>query len=232
MIKKGRTSAFVMGLIAGIVNLLIGVFLLLAGLLSTPEFGSVLTTVETSTDVFLFVGVFFTVTLVNLIGGSICKSNPILGGIFMLITALPMLVLSILFIYALSYIGVNFFYVFFLLIQLLSLTGAIISFVPKKVQMYSAPYGQYGQQPYGQYEQPYGQYGQQPYGQAQQQQAYAQQQQQAHAQQQAYQQAQAQQQAHAQQQAQAQQQQEHQQAAQQPVQPPEPPNEDTTQTEE
>ena len=163
MNKRGRTSAFVLGLISGIINLIIGIIMLLGVLIATQTiafyFGY-------ATGITIIGIIFFIITVLNFIGGTTCKNNRIAGGVLMLVSAIPLLLVGVLFVTA-SF-GLLLIPIVFLLIQLLSLIAAILAFIPVSRNQYTQYAGQYGQQPSGQppyQQQPYQQqpYQQQPY---------------------------------------------------------------------
>lgn len=84
MKNGGRTFAFVAGLTAGIMNLLLGLNALLGTLLLSTFLGSL-----------LIIGVaYFLITAVNFAGGCACRSHRIPGGVMMLATAVPMLLIG------------------------------------------------------------------------------------------------------------------------------------------
>ena len=84
MKSKGASFAFVAGLTAGIFNLLIGLNALL-GALMMQSFGA-------TSDTIVVGLVLMIVTAVNFAGGCVCRVNRIVGGLMMLVTALPMLI--------------------------------------------------------------------------------------------------------------------------------------------
>ncbi len=168
MDKRGRTSAFVLGLIAGIFNILLSIIFLFAGIVASA--GSSLLGLGSATGIiWAILALAFIAAIINLIGGCICRSNRTAGGVMMLVTALPLLILSLIGLISLGaypYYGLEgsiILCVFLLIIELLSIAGAVLAFVPPKTTGYSygQPYPGYGQMPYGQ--QPYQGYAQQPY---------------------------------------------------------------------
>lgn len=120
--KIGRISAFVMGLIAGIIHGIFGILaalaIFLAGGFMGGFFGSFFYGLGSITIVIGIV-IFF-IALFNLIGGCIVRSSRIAGGVFMLLTSLPIIIFS-LFSYAMIFITIT---------GLLSLTAAILAFIP------------------------------------------------------------------------------------------------------
>lgn len=83
MKNRGETFAFVIGLSAGIFNLLIGCNALLGGLM-------VLGIVPAQT--LTVMGLLFAATAVNFAGGCACRSHRVAGGVMMLLTAFPLLI--------------------------------------------------------------------------------------------------------------------------------------------
>ena len=182
MNKRGRTSAFVMGLIAGIFNMIIGVFILFIGMFtvcSTSMFGLY----DFTGVAWLVIFFVFIVVIFNLIGGCIVRSNRVAGGVMMLVTGIPLFVLSLIgtlgattafsYYYDATTLIVG---IFLMVVELLSIIAGIVAFVPPSSakayaqygqpypgygQPYSPPYQAYAQQPNAQ--QPYQGYGQQPY---------------------------------------------------------------------
>lgn len=84
MKSKGATFAFVAGLTAGIFNLLIGLNALLGALIMQSYAGVA--------DTMTVALVLMVITGVNFAGGCVCRVNRIVGGVMMLVTALPMLI--------------------------------------------------------------------------------------------------------------------------------------------
>lgn len=184
MNKKGRTSAFVLGLISGIFNMIIGLILIFVGTTLFSElsgFGMI----DASGILWIFV-LLFVVTIINLVGGCIVLSRRVAGGVMMLSTGLPLLILFIVGTVSTTSALSSFGYLYsfddtalivggiMILIELLSVIAAIIAFVPPKNAYpptysqaypgyrqppYMPPYQGYGQQP------PYQGYARQPYGQ-------------------------------------------------------------------
>ena len=179
MNQKGKTSAFIMGLIAGIFNIILGIILLLGGLVASSVTYMLNFSAETSMIGIIF-GLVFVVTIVNLVGGCVVGSHRIAGGVMMMVSSLPLLIVSLISVIGsamASYYDYDsaglLFGVFILIIELLSVIAAIIAFSGPKA--FSVPYGQgYGQPPYQPYpgygypQQPYPGYGQPPQGYAQQ----------------------------------------------------------------
>ena len=177
MNQKGKTSAFIMGLIAGIFNIILGIILLLGGLVASSVTYMLNFSAETSMIGIIF-GLVFVVTIVNLVGGCVVGSHRIAGGVMMMVSSLPLLIVSLISVIGsamASYYDYDsaglLFGVFILIIELLSVIAAIIAFSGPKA--FSVPYGQpyqgYGQPPYQSYpgygypQQPYQGYGQPPY---------------------------------------------------------------------
>jgi|GEM_PF-2822533 len=187
MNKRGRTSAFVMGLIAGIFNMIIGIIVFFAGMF-TVSTTSMFGLDNAAGAAWLVIFLVFMVVIFNLIGGCIVRSNRIAGGVMMLVTGIPLLIFSFIVTlgttaaYSYSYyydatsliVGIS-----VMAIELLSVIAGIVAFVPpsqanaytqyQPYPGYGHPYGQqpyqgYIQQPHGQ-QQPYQGYAQQPYGQ-------------------------------------------------------------------
>jgi hypothetical protein len=135
--RIGRVSATVLGLIAGIIHGILGIVLALAvfitGGLTGGLFSSFLGDVGyLISGVIIVVGiVVFVIALLNLIGGCIVRSSRIAGGVLMLITSIPIIIVSI------AGAWTSIFMVFLLITGLMSLTAAILAFVP-----YSARYKQ------------------------------------------------------------------------------------------
>ena len=180
MNTHAKTSAFVMGLIAGIINVLAAILVIIA---MADPISSSLTgggfagggLMYNQTTIIFYIA-FIVLSVINLIGSAVCKTQRIAGGVMMLITALALLAFWIYFIslfgFAFSYLPFHYVIIVIVLVvaQLLSIIAAIICFTRPKMPMYGQPYGQppygqpYGQPPYGQ--PPYGQpYQQPPYGQ-------------------------------------------------------------------
>lgn len=159
MNKRGRTSAFVMGLISGIINIFMGIIMLLSFLtLDSFTSHSLFGLAGFDSNMAVIGVLFYLVTVLNLIGGCICRKKRVFGGVLMLITALPLLVLSIVSLSASSLYGAPTVLLLILLVELLSLISAIISFVPRNESKYGRPYQKpYQRQTYQQ------QFQQQPY---------------------------------------------------------------------
>lgn len=175
MNKRGRTSAFVMGLIAGIFNMIIGVFIFFIGMFtvsSTSMFGLY----DFTGVAWLVIFFVFIVVIFNLIGGCIVRSNRVAGGVMMLVTGLPLFILSLIgTLGATTAYSFSYYYdattlivgIFLMVIELLSIIAGIVAFVPPSSAKVYAQYGQpypgygqsYGQQPYSP---PYQAYAQQP----------------------------------------------------------------------
>jgi hypothetical protein len=179
--------------------MIIGIVVFLAGMFtvsSTSMFGWN----NAAGAAWLVIFLVFIVVILNLIGGCIVRSNRIAGGVMLLVTGLPLFIVSLIgtlgTVSAMSY-SYSYAYsdytaglivgIFVMVVELLSIIAGIIAFVPPSNANAYAQYGQpypgygqpYGQQPYQGYaQQPYQGYAQQPYGQ-QPYQGYAQQPQQA-----------------------------------------------------
>ncbi len=170
MNKRGRTSAFVMGLIAGIFNMIIGVFIFFIGMFtvsSTSMFGLY----DFTGVAWLVIFFVFIVVIFNLIGGCIVRSNRVAGGVMMLVTGLPLFILSLIgTLGATTAYSFSYYYdattlivgIFLMVIELLSIIAGIVAFVPpssaKVYAQYGQPYPGYGQP----YSPPYQAYAQQP----------------------------------------------------------------------
>jgi len=174
MNKRGRTSAFIMGLIAGIFNMILGIVVFLAGMF-TVSASSMFGLNHAAGAAWLVIFLVFIVVIFNLIGGCIVRSNRIAGGVMMLVTGMPLLIFSLIAtLSATAAYSYSYYYdstslivgIFVMAIELLSIIAGIIAFVPPSnanaYAQYSQPYPGYGQ-PYGQ--PPYQGYAQQPYGQ-------------------------------------------------------------------
>ena len=163
--RTGRVSAVVMGLISGIIlfiiSLIAAIGVFAGGGLVNYMFGF-----GFGAGTFIAI-IVFTVGLLNMLGGCIVRRSRITGGIFMIITAVPIIIFS------LSSAWLYGFMYFVFLLGLLSLTASIMAFIPysdRYLQQYTAsrqraytpPQPQYGQPQYGQ-----PQYGQPQYGQPQ-----------------------------------------------------------------
>jgi hypothetical protein len=200
MNNKARTPGVVLGLIGGIINIIFGIILLIFIILGASlfdmlknyigsygmgELGNLSDYNDTinsgiqlgMTIVYVFLGLFFIVFLLNFIGSCICRNKRIAGGVLMLVTSLLLMFPAIFSVISsnpssLSVSGYDIgsgiestsliIGIVWLVAEAFSFIGAIICFVPSSSNQYM-PYGQ-PQQPYGQ---PYGQtppYGQ-PYGQ-------------------------------------------------------------------
>lgn len=164
MNKKGRTSAFVLGLISGIFNMLLSLFLFLFGIIAstgTIPFSPFLDVQSLLGLLLALVILIFVAALINLIGGCICRRSRTVGGVMMLITALPLLIVffaGVVSVTTYPYYGTEgafAFLIFYLLIQVMSIIGAIIAFIPPKDAVCAYP--SYTEQP------PYAPYGGQPY---------------------------------------------------------------------
>jgi heme exporter protein D len=179
MKRRGRTAAFVLGLIAGIINIILGVIVLILGGLAAGAASSFSSFFSMSNFgfgtgmIWLIVSIFFVVTLLNLIGGCIVRRSRVAAGVLMLITSIPLICVGLV---ALAVPGsAGPLLIIYLLVQAMSFIAAIIAFIPRSankapLNTYQQP--SYGQPPYGQpsYGQPtYGQpqYGQPPYQQPQ-----------------------------------------------------------------
>lgn len=177
MNRKGKTSAFVLGLIAGIFNIIIGLIVLLVGTSFVSMASSYEASVFTSFWVFALMFLF---AIINLIGGCVVLSNRIAGGVMMMVTGLPLLILFIIgtvsatsaisdYSYSYGYEGTTLVVgIIMIIIELLSVIAAIVAFSGPKAgyaPAYGQPYPGYGQQPYQGYGQqpPYQGYNQQPY---------------------------------------------------------------------
>jgi len=125
--KIGRVSATVMGLIAGIIHgiggIILSLFILLTGGLTSSFFGNVFGNFSYAIGgIVIVVGiVIFVIALLNLIGGCIVRSSRIAGGVLMIITAIPIIVMS------LSAVWMTW---WLLITGLLSFTAAILAFIP------------------------------------------------------------------------------------------------------
>lgn len=144
MKKRGRTSAFIMGLIAGIINILFGLLLIFALIALSIGANALFGYIDFSILI-VACTVLILITILNLIGGAVCKSNRVVGGVFMVVTAFLLLIVCIAAIanMSMSYYsdGSEVLFVFLILTQLLSITAAILSFIPVKQPPQSAPYG-------------------------------------------------------------------------------------------
>jgi hypothetical protein len=170
MYNRAKTSAFVLGLIGGILNTLFAI-LALIGLMAALEFAS---SYLDATGPIILVAAVILVCIVNLVGACICRNKRVAGGTIMIITASLLLIYLIISMSS-PYSGfgmtieTTIVQILWIITQLMSIIGAILCFTPGRPVQYQPQYGQpYGQPPYGQ---PYGQppYGQpqQPYGQPQ-----------------------------------------------------------------
>ncbi len=174
MNKKGKTSSFVMGLIAGSLNIILGIIVLIAGVAATSVASSYGANIF---DSIWIVALIFVFTIINLVGGCVVSGNRIAGGVMMMVTGLPLLILFIIgtinvtstlsdiSYYSYGYSGtVIVVAVLMIITELLSVIAAIIAFSGPKayVPAYGQPYQGYGQQPYQGYgQQPYQGYPQQ-----------------------------------------------------------------------
>ena len=155
--RTGRVSAVVMGLISGIIlfiiSLIAAIGVFAGGGLVNYMFGF-----GFGAGTFIAI-IVFTVGLLNMLGGCIVRRSRITGGIFMIITAVPIIIFS------LSSAWLYGFMYFVFLLGLLSLTASIMAFIPysdRYLQQYNAsrqraytpPQPQYGQP---QYQPQYGQ---------------------------------------------------------------------------
>lgn len=174
MNKRGRTSAFVMGLIAGIFNMIFGIIVFFAGMF-TVSTSSMFGWDNAAGAAWIVIFLVFIVVIFNLIGGCIVRSNRVAGGVMMLVTGMPLFIFSLIVtLGATATYSYSYYYdsttlilgIFVMIIELLSIIGGIIAFVPPShtntYAQYVQPYPGYGQ-PFGQ--QPYPGYPQQPYGQ-------------------------------------------------------------------
>jgi len=114
--RTGRLSAFIMGLIAGIIHGILGivVFVFILKLPTTGDF--ILSTYEI---------VIIAIILLNLIGGCIVRKSRIAGGILMITTSLLIIVISWGFLFFTA--GISF---IFVLTGQLSLAASILAFIP------------------------------------------------------------------------------------------------------
>ncbi len=190
MNKRGRTSAFVMGLIAGIFNMIIGIIVFFAGMFIVSS-TSMLGPDSAAGATWLVIFLVFIVVIFNLIGGCVVRSNRVAGGVMMLVTGVPLLIFSLIAtLGAVSAIPYSYSYTYdvnnlaffggivLMVVELLSVIAGIIAFVPPNnanaYAHFGQPYPGYAPQPYGQ--QPYQGYPQQqPYQGYPQQQPYSQQ---------------------------------------------------------
>ncbi len=174
MNKKGKTSAFVMGLIAGILNMIMGILMIFVATAASmsSSYGATITTAW-------MLALVVILTIINLVGGCVVLSNRIAGGVLMMISGLPMLIIFIVNTVNFTSIIPDFSYysygygsqvlvvaVFMMIIELLSIIAAIIAFSGPKAfaPYYGQPYPGYGQPPFPGYGQPpYQGYGQPPY---------------------------------------------------------------------
>ena len=179
MNKKGKTSAFAMGLTAGILNVIIGIIVIIIGTTATSVAASY------DADIFGAFWIFaliFLITIVNLVGGCVVSGSRIAGGVMMIATSLPLLVIFIIgTINATTEMSYSYYSdspvlavgIIMIIIELLSVFAAIIAFSGPKAFAPQQPYQGFGQQPYqGYQQQPYQGYQQQPYQGYQQQQPY------------------------------------------------------------
>lgn len=188
MYNRARTPAFVLGLFGGSVNAFFGiialiVFISLSSALSQFSFGY-----DATPQLLFFIGIIIAFIL-NYIGALICIRRRTVGGVIMLITALLLLILTIItlinatenassipfgdyFGYSSPFTafmsGGTVFIILWMIVELVSIIGAMLCFSPAGPAAY-APYGRLYGQPFGQppYGQPYAQqpYAQPPYGQ-------------------------------------------------------------------
>lgn len=174
MNRRGRTAAFVLGLIAGIINIILGVIVLILGGLAASAASSLSSFFSMSYFgfgtgmIWIIVTIYFVISLLNLIGGCIVRRSRVAAGVLMLITSIPLICVGLI---ALAVPGsAGPLLILYLLVQAMSFIAAIIAFIPRSaIKTPLNTYGQpsYGQPQYGQpsYSQP--QYGQPPYQQPQ-----------------------------------------------------------------
>jgi hypothetical protein len=193
MYNRTKTPAFVLGLFSGSINAFLGIIALVILISLSSTLSQFSYVYDATPQILLFIGIIL-VCFLNYIGALVCMRKRIAGGAIMLITAILLLILTIivlsnvaesasnpfgnsssdLFGYAspfgaLSSVG-TVVIVLWIIIELVSVTGAILCFSPARpnayMPIYNQPYGQpLYQQPYGQpnpYQQPYGQQPQQP----------------------------------------------------------------------
>lgn len=197
MYNRAKTPAFVLGLFGGSVNAFFGIAALIYFISVSSVFSQFSFGYDTTPLVLIFIGIIIAFIL-NYIGALICIRRRIVGGVIMLITALLLLILTIItlinaiesslsipfgdyFGYSSPFAGLmssgTVFIILCMLVELVSIIGAMLCFSPSGPAAYAAysqPYGQTFVPPYGQ---PYAQqpYAQLPYGQQNYQQPYAQQ---------------------------------------------------------
>jgi hypothetical protein len=162
MNRQGRVAAFVLGLIAGIFNIIYGVIIFILGGVTLGSVGSLASAFglgymyNMSTGVAWFLlFLYFAFSLINLIGGCIVRRSRVAGGVMMIITSLPFLILSLILMAIPNVTGpILFLYFPF---QVMSFIASIIAFVPPRVP--SIQPNAYQRPPYGpaSYVQPSGQ---------------------------------------------------------------------------
>lgn len=187
MNNRAKTPAFVLGLFGGSINAFFGIIALIVLISLSSVFSQFSYGYDATPQLLFFIAIIIAFIL-NYIGALVCIRRRIVGGVIMLITALLLLILTILTLinaaesassipfgdyfgysspFAALVSGGTVFIILWMIVELVSIIGAILCFTPSGPAAY-APYGQ----PYGQpfvppYSQPYAQqpYAQPPYGQ-------------------------------------------------------------------
>lgn len=128
--KIGRVSATVLGLITGIIHGVFGIIFALLIFLAGSFTGVFLNNIlgnfsHVMSGVLIVVGIIvFAIALLNLIGGCIVRSSRIAGGVLMLVSSIPIIIIGIAGMWTSSLM------IWVLITGLLSFTAAILAFVP------------------------------------------------------------------------------------------------------
>lgn len=164
MYSRAKTSAFVLGLVGGILNGIFAIFALI-GLIVALDYARGYMEVG---QIILFL-VLVLVCILNLVGACVCRNRRTAGGVLMLVSSILLLITLVLAAIGLSLSSIGMFsegavpvLVIWLTAQVLSVIGAILCFTgpaaPAYMPQYGQPYPPYAApyQPYGQPQQPYG----------------------------------------------------------------------------
>lgn len=116
--NRGRLCAFIMGLISSIYGLLISLITGIPLIFGDNYFG----VNKYSSDTAIAIGILVILTSgVCVVGASLIRTKRNIGGILMMLTAIPLLVVSVLDSQTFSFLGI---------IGVVSIAAAIIAFIP------------------------------------------------------------------------------------------------------
>jgi len=143
--KRAKTSGFILCIFAGCLNLLIGLAAIVTSFAAASEvssFGQGLEFIGDIINLLLIVLiVLFVVIFINFLGSILCRNHRVGGGIMVLLSALILGAASVFVILGIREVesligpGISVFFICFLIIQVLSLIGALICFAgPSKTR--------------------------------------------------------------------------------------------------